>query len=103
MDDLRDYRYYTDDMLHLSDQAVEYIWEKFSECYLDTAAAISYKEVRSITRAMKHRFLTDSTEDRMAFAANILKKIGELEKHNSSLDFTMERHWFKSVIASGNT
>ncbi len=99
MDDLRDYRYYADDMLHLSDQAVEYIWEKFSECYLDLAAAKTYNDVRSITMAMKHRFLTDSGQDRVVFAGNMLNKIGELEKRYPFLDFTMERERFESVIS----
>ena len=35
MDDLRDYRYYDDDMLHLSSTAVDYIWRAFSDCYFD--------------------------------------------------------------------
>ena len=102
MDDLRDYRYYAPDMLHLSDQAVEYIWEKFSECYLDPSAASTYNDVRSVTRAMKHRFLTDSSRDRAAFARNILDKIEVLEKQYDYLDFTAERKRFESVLASGN-
>jgi GSCFA family. len=37
MDDLRDYRFYKDDLIHPSSQAVEYIWQKFSETYFEEA------------------------------------------------------------------
>ena len=35
MDDLRDYRFYNDDMLHPSTTAINYIWDAFSGCYME--------------------------------------------------------------------
>lgn len=51
MDDLRDYRAYADDLVHVSDIAVKYVYEKFEDRYFNSAtkqkAALSYKTYRS--------------------------------------------------------
>ena len=60
IDDLRDYRFYSDDMLHPSDTAINYIWEAFSGCYLEDNTIKLYNEVVKITKACNHRFITDS-------------------------------------------
>ena len=98
MDDLRDYRFYAEDMLHVSSRAVEYIWEKFKSCYMDTKTLSIYSEVCSITKAEKHRFLTDSDIGRRTFATTILNKISDLEKKHTFLDFTDERKRFESIL-----
>lgn len=54
-DDLRDYRFYASDLLHPSQQAVEYIWEIFKETYLDNNAISLLKEGENILKEMKHR------------------------------------------------
>ena len=55
MDDLRDYRFYADDMLHPSDFAVEYIWEKFSETYFSKETKDVIKQIDSIQKALEHK------------------------------------------------
>lgn len=55
IDDLRDYRFYADDLVHPSDSAVEYIWEKFQEEYLDKKGKEIIKRGESICKRMKHR------------------------------------------------
>jgi hypothetical protein len=72
MDDLRDYRYYNEDMLHPSKTAVDYIWKAFSECCLSTEAVSIWKEASIITRAMNHRLITDSIKAKKEFGNEIL-------------------------------
>ncbi len=55
MDDLRDYRFYADDMRHPSDKAVEYIYEKFRECFFDDTTAEIAASARRLTRRAAHR------------------------------------------------
>ncbi len=55
MDDLRDYRFYKDDMLHPTDQAVAYIWEKFSQASLTDEAARIGKEHEKHWKRSQHR------------------------------------------------
>lgn len=55
MDDLRDYRFYADDMLHPSDVAIEYIWKKFSETYFSKETKDVIKQIDSIQKALEHK------------------------------------------------
>lgn len=54
-DDLRDYRFYADDLLHPSGQAVTYVWEKFCKRYLSEQSRQIIAEGEKITKAMNHR------------------------------------------------
>lgn len=54
-DDLRDYRFYAKDLLHPSEGAVDYIWEKFTETYLDAEGRERLKEMESAARRREHR------------------------------------------------
>lgn len=54
-DDLRDYRFYNSDLVHPSEQAVDYIWEKFRESLLDDAGRARLKEGDAIVRGWLHR------------------------------------------------
>jgi len=72
MDDLRDYRFYNDDMLHPSDMAINYIWEAFSQCYLENKTIRIYNDVVKITKACNHRFITDSPSKIKDFASGML-------------------------------
>jgi len=55
MDDLRDYRYYADDMVHPSSQAVNYIWSKISEYILDPSESSIRSDISKLVQAAKHR------------------------------------------------
>ena len=61
LDDLRDYRFYAEDLFHPSSQAVEYIWEKFSSCFFTSQTQELIKEWESIQRDLNHKpFRPDS-------------------------------------------
>lgn len=63
MDDLRDYRFYDDDMLHPSATAIEYIWEKFSETYFSSETKSLIHTIEGIQKALAHRpFNAESPE-----------------------------------------
>ncbi len=94
MDDLRDYRFYNEDMLHPSTQAVDYIWEAFTRSYLDNNAFNTWREIAKITRAFNHRPHTDSTVKVKSFAERILKQISELKIKFPLIDFSREEDHF---------
>ncbi len=63
MDELRDYRYYTPDMIHPSEVAIDYIFERFTETHLTDEAIRTAKEIQKIKKSLFHRPLhPDSTE-----------------------------------------
>jgi hypothetical protein len=98
MDDLRDYRFYADDMLHPSTVAVDYIWKGFSDCYLTDQTISTWKEVQSISKAINHRFLSDSSLAKREFASKMLKKISSIEKRCQGIDLSEERSYFTTII-----
>ncbi len=61
MDDLRDYRFYADDMRHPSDKAVAYIYEKFSQSFFDDPTMALSAEARRLTRRLSH--ISDKPRD----------------------------------------
>ena len=99
MDDLRDYRFYSDDMLHPSGIAVDYIWKAFSECYLHPDALSLYDEVEGITRASEHRFITGSQSGKLQFASRLIERITAIEKRYGMLDFSAEKSWLQELIS----
>jgi len=78
MDDLRDYRFYDDDMLHPSSSAVSYIWERFSECYFDKSTMELWNEVVRITKAFNHRLTGGSEMKKLEFAGSMLDRIASM-------------------------
>ena len=64
-DELRDYRFYAVDMLHPSDQAVEYIWQRFANTFFSSDSFRFMEEYRPIRQALQHKpFHPDSEEYR---------------------------------------
>jgi hypothetical protein len=94
MDDLRDYRYYNDDMLHPSDQAINYIWEAFANCYLDINTLDIWKEAVKISKAYNHRLNTESESKRRQFADKILKQISHLRLKVPTINLSKEEEYF---------
>lgn len=98
LDDLRDYRFYDDDMLHPSKKAVEYIREVFSETYFDHETILNRKEVAAIVQASQHRLLTGSPEGSTRFASVMLNRIEAVSKKNPKADLSGEKQYFLRML-----
>jgi hypothetical protein len=99
MDDLRDYRYYSDDMLHPSEMAIDYIWKAFSDCYITPETHNLWKDVQAISKARNHRILSESVSGKNEFAKNILKKISAIENKIPGINLADERSYFLAMIS----
>lgn len=97
MDELRDYRFYADDMLHPSEIAIKYIWEKFSESFFDAQTTDLNKKIEKIVSASKHRVFHTETVEHRKFCTTMLNQISELGLTNPGLDFSEEIALFKNV------
>ena len=100
MDDLRDYRFYREDMIHPSDSSINYIWDAFSASYLDAEAVKIWNEAMKITKARHHRFNTDSISKKKDFAQKMLNHISQIEKTVSHIDFSEEQSYFLNLLNS---
>jgi hypothetical protein len=87
MDDLRDYRYYKDDLIHPTAFAENYIWELFKKAYFDYEAVEMIKKIDGILNDLKHKpFHPESTSHRQ-FLQKLLQK---MERMAPAFDFSKE-------------
>lgn len=75
MDDLRDYRFYSDDLIHPSLAAIEYIWEKFSDAFFENDTLGINQKVEKIRRSTLHRPLFPETESYSKFIEELNSEI----------------------------
>ena len=101
MDDLRDYRFYGADMLHLSDTAVDYIWEAFTRCYFDDSAITLWHEVEGISKAVSHRIITEDRNEIRNFAEGMLARIVKIKKRFPTVSLDMETDYFRGLMSEG--
>ncbi len=80
MDELRDYRFYADDMIHIGSQGVEYIWLRFGKTYFTPAVEQSMKEVEKIVKAREHRPKNTATAEYLQFLNSTIERIMILRK-----------------------
>ena len=78
MDELRDYRFYAQDMLHPSEQAVDYIWQRFADTYFDDSTRELKQEIEKYNHGLMHRPLFPQTEEYQKFQLFLEKKQEEL-------------------------
>jgi len=86
-DDLRDYRFYKEDLAHPNDQAVEYIWQKFSDCYFDPKTIELNYQIQKLNLASNHRQMEEKSLENEKLKAFIEKQKIEIKKLNSSIEF----------------
>ncbi|MCL1938404.1 MAG: GSCFA domain-containing protein [Candidatus Azobacteroides sp.] len=82
MDDLRDYRFYAEDLIHPNALAVSYIWDKFCDAYFDKDTIQLIREWESIQEALNHRPLHPETEEYKRFLEQAEKRKEEFLKVN---------------------
>ena len=98
MDDLRDYRFYADDMIHLSNSAVDYIFDKFFEVYIDETSSDLQRRIMKIERAKNHRPFNPESLDYKKFAESNLLEIESIIEKYPKIDLIEEKKYFASII-----
>ena len=80
LDELRDYRFYKEDMVHPTEQAVHYIWERFIDFAIDPKEKPAMKAASELKQMLQHRPVFPESEAFKRFEAMKEKKINELKK-----------------------
>ena len=78
MDELRDYRYYATDMIHPSEVAIDYIFERFTETYLTNEAIRTAEEIKKIKKSLSHRPLHPDSEEYQNFKKKLSQQISTI-------------------------
>jgi hypothetical protein len=94
-DELRDYRFYASDMLHLSDAAVEYIWEKFEQAAISESAKKTMAEVKQLLAAKAHRPFNAGTPEYQNFLKVQRQNLLQLKQRLPHLDWEDEESFFE--------
>jgi len=87
MDELRDYRFYGEDMLHPNQIAIDYIWKLFSENYISQDSFSIMEKVDEIQKSLRHRSFNPESEQHQKFLAKLQQKISILENKISHIKF----------------
>ena len=74
MDELRDYRFYAEDMIHPNQTAIDYIWEKFSEVWFSEETLETMKEVKTIQKGLMHKPFNPNSEAHQLFLKKLQQK-----------------------------
>ncbi len=96
-DELRDYRFYKEDMVHPSEQAVDYIWKIFGETLFAKKTAETIAEVGEIVAAASHRPLNPESAEHRRFLRSMLRKAEALQKKYPAIDLSKEIEYFGST------
>ena len=94
IDDLRDYRYYADDLAHPSKMAVDYVWERFCEYALTNKARELLPKIEQIISAAEHRPFNPESEAHRTFCRKMLEQANTF----TEIDFEEEKRVFETYL-----
>ena len=87
MDELRDYRFYAEDMLHPNQVAIDYIWKRFVETTISETTFAVMEEVERIQKSLSHKPFNPNSESHLKFESKVREKITTLENQYSFMKF----------------
>lgn len=87
IDDLRDHRFFKEDLAHPNQEAITYVWDKFSECFFKGETIKLAKDIEAITIASNHTILFPESEEAKKFQSNLENKKKELKTKFPFLKF----------------
>ncbi|MEN0002824.1 MAG: GSCFA domain-containing protein [Bacteroidota bacterium] len=98
LDDLRDYRFYADDLLHPSTKAIAYIWHHFQATYFSPTTQQLCHQIEKLVKASQHRPLHPTSLPHQAFLHQQLQKLAHLTTQYPTLSFEKERKLFEEQL-----
>ena len=97
MDDLRDYRFYGEDLVHPNQQMINYIWEKFSSTYFDESTKTLMAEIEKLNAARNHRPFDPASIQYLQFCEKQLEKANRLAASHPNLDLSDLKDFFSKA------
>ena len=87
IDELRDYRFYAEDMLHPSQVAINYIWERFFQTQISDEIHSVMKQVCTIQKGLQHRPFNSNSESHQQFLSKLKDKMMQIQKQFPQIQF----------------
>jgi hypothetical protein len=98
LDDLRDYRFFAEDMTHPNYLATQYVWEKFITAFIDKESLIWMKEINILNAARAHKSFHPETIAHQLFLQKNLDKLTDLKKILPQLSWHQLENFFKDGL-----
>ncbi len=92
MDELRDYRFYAEDMIHISDVSVKHIWQKFETALIDKNSRKLAKEIQKLNAAINHRPFNKYTKEHLLFLQKQMSLLEAIEQKHPFVHLEKEKH-----------
>lgn len=87
MDELRDYRFYSEDMLHPNATAVDYIWELFCKSFVAVPAVQTMSAIDAIQKGLAHKPFNPNSDVHQKFETHLKTKIEAIQKAFPHISF----------------
>jgi len=87
MDDLRDYRFYENDLVHPSESAMEYIWDKFKNTWISSGSFSLMKEINGIQKSLLHKPFREDSDKHQEFLKKLSIKIDKVSRAYKYIKF----------------
>ena len=98
MDELRDYRFYKEDMVHPAPVAVDYIWSRFVETCMSEKSKEFISQYQPVLNAKKHSINEYNSESANSFGKKQIEYIDTLEKKYPEISFSDDKEYFAPLI-----
>ncbi len=95
IDDLRDHRFFAEDMVHPNYAATNYVWDKFITTCIDEPTQKLMKEINSINASKSHRPFNAASNQHKKFLQLNLNKVNDLSNKYPYINFDLEKEYFK--------
>lgn len=102
IDDLRDYRFYSEDLVHPNYFATQYVWEKFVEACMEDDTRAVMTELHDLNLAFKHKPFNPGSTEHIKFLQTYLQKTQRLQEKYSYMDLKKEIEYFSRESSINN-
>jgi hypothetical protein len=96
IDDLRDYRFFAEDLVHPNYYATQYVWEKFVDSCISEDSKKLMQDIAEINNAFNHKPFNATSNQHKNFLKSYYDKVNQLQKQHNYLDFSKELDYFKT-------
>ena len=87
LDELRDYRFYKEDMIHPNAIAINYIWEKFQQVWMSSETQKTMSDVEAVQKGLRHKPFNKNSIAHLKFLQNLVQKREKLQSQFSHIVF----------------
>lgn len=94
MDDLRDYRFFSEDLVHPNYFATEYVWERLVVSCMNERTKTLIEQIHGLNLAYKHKAFNPASAQHKNFLASYLQKTEQLQREHPYLNFEKELQYF---------